>query len=133
MFCGFLSYDFVMKEAFLKFGESVNGIVSIFFIWWNNDQLIVIIVSAMQDGNTFAGEFFDWFKYTKYIAIEFFPVGTFRVGYETVIHWVDKIVAGVFAAEWAIDFNVDDFANIFDVLFHVLGPKCKCSHRRLAG
>jgi hypothetical protein len=39
----------------------------------------------------------------------------------------------VFAAEWAIDFNVDDFANIFDVLFHVLGPKYKCSHRRSAG
>ena len=72
----------------------------------------------MQDGDAFAGELFDRFKYAQYVAIELFPVGAFSVGHEAIIDWIDEIVAGMFAAKRTVNFDVDDFADVFDALFH---------------
>ena len=107
-----------MEKAFLKFGQSINCLIGVFFVWRDDNKFVVIVVSAMQDGDAFASEFFDWFKYTEDVAIELFPIGTLGVWYEAVVYGIDKIVARMLAAKRAVDFDVEDFTNVFDVLFH---------------
>ena len=72
----------------------------------------------MKYGDAFAGEFFNWFKHAKDVTIEFFPISAFSIRQKAVVNGINKIVAWMFAAKWAVDFDVEDFADVFNIPFH---------------
>ena len=100
----------------MKFGQSGNLGWGVRFALRYDDELVVIIVVAMGDGDAFALERFSWTKNTEKVGVDFFAVRGLGVGKIAVVDRINIAMNRVAAAEWAVD---NDFENLVQILCEI--------------
>ena len=79
----------------------------------NNNQFVVVIIGAVNDGGTFSGIVLQRPVDIKNISVNFFAVSGNGTGEKTVICFIYKAIFGMAASERAIHSDGDSFSEIF--------------------
>ena len=97
----------------MKLGQSGNLGRGVRFALRCDDELVIIIVVAMGDGDTFALERFGRTKNTEKVGVDFFTIGGLGVRKIAIVDRINIAMNRVAAAEWAVD---NDFENLVQIL-----------------
>lgn len=101
-------YNLRREKSFLKIHRLPNFLVGQRHTVWHNDQLIVVIIQTMNNGDATTCKLIERMINAKDIRIQLFPVRRERTGDKSVVYGVRPAVLWMRGTEWTVHRDGDD-------------------------
>lgn len=110
------------EKSLLEFRQSEDLLVGIVLAGRCDNELVIIVIGSLNDGDTSACECRQRFENAEYISVYIFSVRCRYIREKSVVDWIDEACLRMLGAKGSIYSNIDGFADerlcIYKVTYH---------------